>query len=157
VNNASVGQRYLSGFLDTSVEEFDRVMAVNVRGAFLLCQAALPAMIERRAGVIVTISSSAGLTGGMPAIPSVSYGTSKAAEIGFTYALARNVARYGVLSAWTGALPSTPASIGVVGRIQSDIGAGTRPGCRRRCSRRRRQRSSSPPFRAERQLASAVS
>jgi 3-oxoacyl-[acyl-carrier protein] reductase len=96
VNNASLTLRFLSGFLHTTPEEFDRACAVNVRGAFLCSQAVLPGMIRRRRGVIVTISSGAGLHGGFGDAPNVTYATTKAAEIGFTYALARNVGRFGV-------------------------------------------------------------
>jgi 3-oxoacyl-[acyl-carrier protein] reductase len=96
VNNASLTLRFLSDFLAATPEEFDRAVAVNVRGAFLCAQAVLPAMIERRRGTIVTLSSGAGLFGGFGPAPNVTYATTKAAEIGFTYALAKNVGAYGI-------------------------------------------------------------
>lgn len=62
-------------------DEFDKVMAVNVRGAFLCLKHALPAMRARGGGSIVNTSSVAGLTGN-PLIPA--YITSKHALIGLT-------------------------------------------------------------------------
>jgi NAD(P)-dependent dehydrogenase (short-subunit alcohol dehydrogenase family) len=47
--------------LDHSVEEWDRVFAVNLRGAFLAIKAFLPAMLERRKGVIITMESAEGM------------------------------------------------------------------------------------------------
>ena len=94
VNNAAILQT--SSFFDLTGDEWDRVMAVNVRGMFLCSRAVLPSMIERRRGVIVNISSGAALHGGPGSDPSPCYAASKAAEIGFTYALAKNVAQHGV-------------------------------------------------------------
>jgi 3-oxoacyl-[acyl-carrier protein] reductase len=94
VNNAAV--LGAPGLFDISVEQWDRMMAVNVRGPFLCARAVLPAMIERGAGSIVTISSGAGLHGGFGDAPNAAYATSKAAEVGFTFALAKTVARHGV-------------------------------------------------------------
>lgn len=94
VNNAAYPKS--PGLFDGAVGDWDRVMAVNVRGPFLCARAVLPSMIERRSGVIVTISSGAGLFGGTGPDPSPCYAASKAAEIGLTYALARNVGRFGI-------------------------------------------------------------
>jgi 3-oxoacyl-[acyl-carrier protein] reductase len=94
VNNAAVPES--PSFFDITVEEWDRVMAVNVRGVFLCSRAVIPAMIERRSGTIVTISSGAGLHGGTGEFPSPCYAASKAAEVGLTFALAKNVARFGI-------------------------------------------------------------
>ena len=63
VNNAGIPRA--SSFFELTVEEWDRIMAVNVRGVFLCCRAVLPAMIERGAGSIVNISSGAGMHGGV--------------------------------------------------------------------------------------------
>ena len=94
VNNASILKT--SSFLDITDDEWDRVMAVNVRGMFLCSRAVLPSMIERKRGVIVNVSSGAAFHGGPGTDSSPCYAASKAAEIGFTYALARNVTRHGV-------------------------------------------------------------
>ena len=94
VNNAGIPNA--PSILDITVEEWDRVMAVNVRGPFLCSRAVLPHMIERKSGCIVTISSGVGLHGGFGTNPSPAYAASKAAEIGFTYALAKAVAQHGI-------------------------------------------------------------
>jgi NAD(P)-dependent dehydrogenase (short-subunit alcohol dehydrogenase family) len=64
VNNASIASTVKHGFdvyMNTTEEEFDRMMRVNVGGAFFCCQAVLPSMIERRHGIIVNISSGSGI------------------------------------------------------------------------------------------------
>jgi len=72
-----------------TVEEWDRIQAVNLKGTFLCCQAALRAMVPRHSGRIVTIASSAGQTGGLAA--GASYAASKAGVA----ALTKSVARFG--------------------------------------------------------------
>ena len=75
-------------FLDIGSEEWDKVMAVNVRGSFNCAKAAVPAMQDRGAGSIINISSSTALKG----IPfTLHYVTSKGAIIALTRALAREV------------------------------------------------------------------
>ncbi|HEY3132753.1 MAG TPA: 3-oxoacyl-ACP reductase family protein [Acidobacteriota bacterium] len=99
VNNASIAGAVVPGFdvyLRTTPEEFDRMMRVNVGGAFFCSQAVLPSMIKRRQGTIVTISSGTGLHGGILDEPPITYAASKAAEVGFTKSLAKNVSRYGI-------------------------------------------------------------
>ena len=59
-----------------TAEEWDRIQAVNLKGTFLCCQAALRAMVPQGSGRIVTIASSAGQTGGLAA--GASYAASKA-------------------------------------------------------------------------------
>ncbi len=96
INNA--GLTTAIPLLEISVADWDRVMAVNVRGPFLCTRAVLPHMIERHVGSIVTISSGAGLHGGSGSDPSAwaCYAASKAAVIGFTYAVAKSAARHGI-------------------------------------------------------------
>ena len=97
VNNASLpGIHGFDVYVNTTEEEFDRMMRVNVGGAFFCCQAVLPSMIERRHGVIVNISSGSGVHGGIGPEPPITYSASKAAEVGFTKSLAKNVSRHGV-------------------------------------------------------------
>ena len=75
-------------FLDIGSEEWDKVMAVNVRGSFNCAKAAVPAMQKRGGGSIINISSSTALKG----IPfTLHYVTSKGAIIAMTRALAREV------------------------------------------------------------------
>ena len=92
VNNAAItgGMRPT---WEVGVEEWDRVMAVNLRGTFLCTKAVLPHMIQRRRGAIVTVASTAGKEGN----PNQSaYASSKAAQIVFTKCVAREVVGYGI-------------------------------------------------------------
>lgn len=75
-------------FFEISPEEWDRVMAVNVKGLFLCTQAVYPAMKRQGKGKIINISSGTAL-GGTPFF--LHYVTSKAGVIGFTRALAREL------------------------------------------------------------------
>ncbi|MFI7443352.1 SDR family NAD(P)-dependent oxidoreductase [Nonomuraea indica] len=88
-NNAGIIRRTTA--LDLDVEEWDRVMAVNVRSVFLMCKYAVPAMTE--GGSIVNTGSGWGLKGGGNAI---SYCASKAAVVNMTRALAIDHARAGI-------------------------------------------------------------
>ena len=97
---------------DMTVEEWDRVIAVNLRGTFLCCRAVLPHMLERGSGRIINIASQLGQLGE----PNLThYSASKGGIIAFTKALAREVASQGVLvnaiapgPIVTGIMPSTP-------------------------------------------------
>lgn len=92
VNNAGVA---MSGLLiDTSLDEFKRVFDVNVNGTFNVTKAVLPDMLSSGQGSIVNVSSVWGIKG---ASMEVAYSSSKAAIIGFTKALAKEVAPMGVL------------------------------------------------------------
>ncbi|MBO0812046.1 MAG: SDR family oxidoreductase [Microlunatus sp.] len=82
-------------FMDTTVEEWDRVLAINLRGAFIVTQRALRGMIERRLGRIVSISSISAQRGG-GTYSKVAYSASKAGLLGMTRAVAREVGEFGV-------------------------------------------------------------
>lgn len=89
VNNAALYSAIKKKpFSEISEEEWDRVMAVNVKGLFLCVQAVYPAMKKQGRGKIVNISSGTVL-GGTPLF--LHYVTSKAGVIGFTRALAREL------------------------------------------------------------------
>ena len=62
INNAGISQQAL--FTDLTEEDWDRMFAVHVKGAFHCCQEVLPAMIRRRSGQIINISSMCGQVGG---------------------------------------------------------------------------------------------
>ena len=81
------------GLEELSVEEWDRMMAVNLRGLFLCCRAILPAMRRQGTGKIVNISSNTALFGGASRIH---YVTSKAGVLGFTRSLAAEVGPDGI-------------------------------------------------------------
>src|SRR5262249_21243386 len=57
----NVGIVELGGPVETTEESWDRVLAVNARGPFLTCKHVLPVMLEQRSGVILNISSIAGI------------------------------------------------------------------------------------------------
>lgn len=86
INNAGVASSAL--FQDTSFEEWNRLMNVNLNGVFHCTQEVLPDMIARHDGKIINISSIWGMVG---ASNEVAYSTSKAAVIGMTKALAKEV------------------------------------------------------------------
>jgi 3-oxoacyl-[acyl-carrier protein] reductase len=69
-------------------EEWDRLMAVNLRGLFFCCRAVLPTMRKQKSGKIITIASGTVFAG---AAGRIHYVTSKAATVGFTRTLAREV------------------------------------------------------------------
>jgi meso-butanediol dehydrogenase / (S,S)-butanediol dehydrogenase / diacetyl reductase len=83
----------ISPVIDLPVQDWDRVMAVNARGVFLVSRAALPSMIGSGGGAIVNISSAAGKDGVAGA---AHYSASKFAVIGFTQSLAKEVAEFGI-------------------------------------------------------------
>lgn len=87
VNCAGISQQKL--FTDITEEDFDRMMAVNVKGVFNCCQVALPFMLKNKRGKIINVSSMWGVSG---ASCEVHYSASKAAVIGLTKALARELA-----------------------------------------------------------------
>ena len=87
VNNAGLTQDNL--LLRMSEEAWDRVLAVDLRGAFLCTKAALRPMIRQRWGRIINIASVAGVVGNAG---QANYAAAKAGLIGFTKAVAKEVA-----------------------------------------------------------------
>lgn len=78
--------------LDFTEEVFDRVSAINLRGAIMACKHVIPIMRQQRAGVIIMISSLAALE----KYPYVAYKATKAAMIAFTKQVAIQNAEYGI-------------------------------------------------------------
>ncbi len=91
VNNA--GWDKVEPFVNARTETWDKVLAINLRGPIAVTRAVLDGMIERRAGWIVSISSDAGRVGSSG---EVVYSAAKAGVIGFSKALAREVARHDI-------------------------------------------------------------
>ncbi len=87
VNNAGMAQQKL--FTDITEQEFDRITAVNFKSVFNCCQCAVPYMVNQKSGKIINISSMWGVFG---ASCETVYSATKAAVIGFTKALARELA-----------------------------------------------------------------
>lgn len=88
VNNAGVAES--AAYHATPDEMWDRMLAVNVTGAFALCRALIPPMVERGYGRVVNVASNAGLTG---YAYSTAYCASKHAMVGMTRAIALEIAR----------------------------------------------------------------
>lgn len=85
---------YSKGVGAVSVSEWDRVLEINLRGTFLVCQAFMESLKERRDGRIINFSSMAARVGGVEV--GVHYTTSKAGLIGLTRSLAKEGGPYGI-------------------------------------------------------------
>lgn len=92
VNNAGISQRI--AFVDIGEDDWDRMIAVNLKGVYLMTQAVLGQMIERRSGSIVNLASLVGKAGSHPLFSH--YVASKFAVVGLTQSLAREMAEYDV-------------------------------------------------------------
>jgi NAD(P)-dependent dehydrogenase (short-subunit alcohol dehydrogenase family) len=97
INNAgiSTGPQRLH---ELAVEDWDRLMAINLRGSFLCMRSAIPLMLAAGSGSIINISSIAGLTGYYPGFARlcVNYSASKAAIAGLTRQAAAEYGRDGI-------------------------------------------------------------
>ena len=91
VNNAGI--RVVADVVDTSVEDWDRLMSVNLRAVFLMCKFTLPCMLEQGSGAIVNVASNSGWH---PIPNRAAYCASKAGVIGLTRQMALQYARRGV-------------------------------------------------------------
>lgn len=87
------GHVHQARFVDLEPAEWDRMFAVHVRGTYLTTRAVLPAMLAAKSGVVVNVASQLGQIGG---VELVHYSAAKAAIIGMTKALAREVSSRGV-------------------------------------------------------------
>lgn len=91
VNNAGISQP--KNILEISEEEWDRTIAVNLKGVFNWCKAAAPHMVSAQHGRIINMSSISASTGGAPsAVSKFAYCASKAGVLGLTRALAKELA-----------------------------------------------------------------
>ena len=93
VNNAGITSPVK--FVDVTGEEWDRVFAVNVRGAYNITRRVVPGMVERGFGRVVFLSSVSAERGG-GVFGGVAYSAAKAAQLGFARALAREVGAHGI-------------------------------------------------------------
>jgi 3-oxoacyl-[acyl-carrier protein] reductase len=96
VNNAAIFMSVpvtKGGFQDISEQEWDRVMAVNVKGLWFSSRAVVPAMQDRKQGSIVNISSNMAFNGGLGMMH---YVVSKSAVVGFSRVLAREIGSYNI-------------------------------------------------------------
>lgn len=94
---------------DTSLEEWERMFAMNATTAFVSCRAAVPHMRERRAGRIVNVASGPALHRGAAGMSA--YAASKAAVLNLTYSLAQELAPDGItVNAIVPSILDTPAN-----------------------------------------------
>jgi NAD(P)-dependent dehydrogenase (short-subunit alcohol dehydrogenase family) len=97
ISNAAVGGRRLGDgpVHECTVEGWDTVMTVNLRGTFLACKYAIPELLKTR-GNIITLSSVLGMVGTQGLYDTHAYTTSKAGIIGLTRSIAMHYARQGL-------------------------------------------------------------
>lgn len=91
VNNVGIGN--YKNLIDTSVEDYDEMMDTNVRSTFLFSHYAVPVMIEQGSGIILMISSVAGLYG---FAGEATYCATKFAQVGFAQALDNELRPHGI-------------------------------------------------------------
>lgn len=91
VHSAGIGR--VSPFLDTAVDDFDRIVAVNLRGTFLIGRACGRLMRDGGGGVIVNIGSVSGLRG---SVGRAAYGATKGAVITLSQVMAVELAEHGI-------------------------------------------------------------
>ncbi len=111
VNCAGIG--VFKPLIETSAQEWDRVMAVNARGAFLMCRAAAPAMIAAGRGCIINIASVVGVKG---YVNQGAYSASKHALLGMSKVLAQELQPHGVR-----------VHVVCPGGVDTDLGSDARP------------------------------
>ncbi len=103
INNAGIGK--FGKFLELAPEDWENIIRINVLGVYYVTRAVLPGMIEKQAGDIINISSSAGQRG---AATTSAYSASKFALMGLTESLMHEVRKQNIrVSALT---PSTVAT-----------------------------------------------
>jgi NAD(P)-dependent dehydrogenase (short-subunit alcohol dehydrogenase family) len=95
-NNAGIMPEADHSVIDTDVATWDKVMAVNVRGVFLGCKYAIPAMLDQGSGSIINIASFVAILG--CSVPQDAYTASKGAVLALTRSLAVQFAGRGVRS-----------------------------------------------------------
>ncbi len=93
-NNAGISPDDDASVLETSVEAWDRVQAVNTRGVFLCCKHGIPRLLERGGGSVINVASFVAILGA--ATSQISYTASKGAVLSMSRELAVQFARRGV-------------------------------------------------------------
>jgi NAD(P)-dependent dehydrogenase (short-subunit alcohol dehydrogenase family) len=93
-NNAGISPDDDASILDTSVEAWDRVQAVNTRGVFLCCKHGIPHLLERDGGSVINVASFVAIVGA--ATSQISYSASKGAVLSMSRELAVQFARENV-------------------------------------------------------------
>jgi NAD(P)-dependent dehydrogenase (short-subunit alcohol dehydrogenase family) len=94
VNNAGISGSLAAEIKNISEETWDNVLAVNLKGVFLCCQAVVPIMVENRKGKIVNVASLAARRMGY--LTGADYTASKGGIVAFSHHLAHEVAIHGI-------------------------------------------------------------
>lgn len=92
----NAGVFFVEGFEQTSLDLWNKTIAVNLTGAFLVAHAVLPLMREQGYGRVLTIGSSAGITGGSKAM--AAYAASKGGVMALAKSIAAEYAPHGITS-----------------------------------------------------------
>jgi 2-hydroxycyclohexanecarboxyl-CoA dehydrogenase len=123
VNNA--GTDRFAFFVNTDEEIWDTVLGVNLRGTIAVTHAVLPSMQRNGRGAIVNVASEAGRVGSQG---SAIYSAAKAGVIGFTRAIARESARFGVRVNAVAPGPIDTPLLNAAEELHGEIGARLRQG-----------------------------
>jgi 2-hydroxycyclohexanecarboxyl-CoA dehydrogenase len=123
VNNA--GTDRFAFFAQTDEALWDLVLGVNLKGTLAVTHAVLPSMHERRRGAIVNVASEAGRVGSEG---SATYSAAKAGVIGFTRAIARESARFGVRCNAVAPGPIETPLLNSAAEVHGDLGARLKQG-----------------------------
>src|SRR5947209_3426305 len=123
VNNA--GTDRFGWFTATDEDMWDVVLGVNLRGVLAVTHAVLPSMHERGGGSIVNVASEAGRVGSQG---SAAYSAAKAGVIGFTKAIARESARFGVRCNAVAPGPIDTPLLNAAPEMMGELGARLRQG-----------------------------
>jgi 3-oxoacyl-[acyl-carrier protein] reductase len=94
INNAGIG--IFGPLVETTTEQWDRIMAINARGPFLLCREAIPYLKKQEQAFIINIASVVGVKGYVGYVNQAAYSASKHAVMGMTKALAKEVQSDGI-------------------------------------------------------------
>ena len=116
VNNAGID--VIKPFIDSTEDEWDRIIDVNLRGTIGFCRAVLDGMIERKHGRIVSIGSDAGRVGSSG---EAVYSATKGGVIAFSKTLAREVARHGIIVNCVCPGPTETALLGQVAEYSQKL------------------------------------
>jgi len=119
VNNAGID--VIKPFVESTEDEWDRILAVNLKGTLACCRAVLDGMIARGSGRIVSIGSDAARVG---STGEAVYSASKGGVLAFTKTLAREVARSGITVNCVCPGPTETALLGQVAAYSEKLYAG---------------------------------
>ena len=119
VNNAGID--VIKPFIESTEDEWDRIIAVNLKGTMLCCRAVLDHMMEAKAGRIVSIASDAARVGSSG---EAVYSATKGGIVSFTKTLAREVARSNITANCVCPGPTETALLGQVAAYSEKLYAG---------------------------------